>query len=90
MSDRLFYPLIALVIVAIVALAAVWPQGDGARSPGPFGHTPTQQTAAARNAIVREQARAAAEAAAAAESARKADEAAAQATAAAAAGQLRR
>ena len=36
------------------ALAAVWPQGLGARSPGPFGHTPVQQTAQAKAAMQRE------------------------------------
>jgi Flp pilus assembly protein TadB len=45
--DSFFYPVAALVVVALIALAMVYPQGEGARSPGPFGHTPTQQTAAA-------------------------------------------
>ena len=40
--------------LALVALAAVWPQGLGARSPGPFGHTPVQQTAQAKAAMQRE------------------------------------
>lgn len=34
--DRVFYPLAALAAVAILALALVWPQGQGAASPGPF------------------------------------------------------
>lgn len=38
MSDRLFYPLAALVAVAMIALGLMWPQGFGARSPAPFGH----------------------------------------------------
>lgn len=38
MSDRLFYPVAAFVAVAMVALGLVWPQGFGARSPGPLGH----------------------------------------------------
>lgn len=38
MSDRLFYPLAVLVAVVLTALALVWPQGQGARSPKPFGH----------------------------------------------------
>jgi hypothetical protein len=42
--DRLFYPLAALVVAGLIALAMVYPQGEGARSPGPFGHPPTQQT----------------------------------------------
>ncbi len=54
MSDRLFFPLAAALALAMVALAAVWPQGLGARSPGPFGHTPVQQTAKAQAAMKRE------------------------------------
>jgi len=77
MTDRVFYPLMILTLAAVVALAAVWPQGDGARSPGPFGHAPTQQTAAARAAQAREAARIEAENARKAEAQRKADEAAA-------------
>jgi hypothetical protein len=38
MSDRLFFSLAALLAVAMILLAAVWPQGLGARSPGAFGH----------------------------------------------------
>jgi hypothetical protein len=38
MDDRLFYPLLALAIAAMVALALVWPQGLGRPSPAPFGH----------------------------------------------------
>jgi hypothetical protein len=45
--DRIFYPLAALVAAALITLAMIYPQGEGARSPGTFGHTPTQQTAAA-------------------------------------------
>jgi hypothetical protein len=45
--DRLFYPLAMLAALALIALAMVYPQADGARSWGRFGHTPTQQTAAA-------------------------------------------
>jgi hypothetical protein len=44
MLDRLYMPLLALAAIAIIALAMVWPQGLGDRSPGPFGHTPVQQT----------------------------------------------
>lgn len=46
MPDRLLFPLMGLVAVLMIALALVWPQGLGARSPGPFGHTPVQQTQA--------------------------------------------
>ena len=34
--DRVFYPLAVLVAAGIVALALVWPQGQGSPSPGPF------------------------------------------------------
>lgn len=42
MSDRIFFSLAALAAILMIALAAVWPQGLGARSPGPFGHTVAQ------------------------------------------------
>ena len=54
MSNRLFFPLIAVLALALVALAAVWPQGLGARSPGSFGHTPIQQTAQMQAAMKRQ------------------------------------
>ena len=38
MRDRIFLPLCVLAAIAMVALALVWPQGMGARSPEPFGH----------------------------------------------------
>ena len=38
MRDRFFFPLIALLALAMIALAMVWPQGLGAPSPAPFGH----------------------------------------------------
>jgi hypothetical protein len=44
MPDRVFMPLCALIALAMVAFSFVWPQGYGARSPGPFGSTPIQQT----------------------------------------------
>jgi len=34
--DRFFYPLAALVIAGLIALALVYPQGEGLPSPGPF------------------------------------------------------
>jgi hypothetical protein len=34
--DRVFYPLAILVVAGLVALAMVWPQGQGAPSPAPF------------------------------------------------------
>ena len=36
MRDRFFYPLMALIGAAMVALALVWPQGLGTPSPEPF------------------------------------------------------
>ncbi len=44
MSDRVFFTLCALAAAALIALALVWPQGLGARSPGLFG-APLQQPA---------------------------------------------
>jgi hypothetical protein len=38
LSDRWFFGGLLAVAVLMIALAAVWPQGIGARSPGPFGH----------------------------------------------------
>ena len=38
MSDGIALTLIALVCAGLIALALVWPQGQGARSPAPFGH----------------------------------------------------
>ncbi|HEX7758231.1 MAG TPA: hypothetical protein VF459_01930 [Caulobacteraceae bacterium] len=37
MRDQIALPLLALVAVALIALALVWPQGQGTRSPPPFG-----------------------------------------------------
>ena len=44
MLDRLTLPLIVAAAVAVILLAMQWPQGYGARSIAPFGHTPVQQT----------------------------------------------
>ena len=41
LPDRLFYPLIFASALALIALAMVWPQGQGALSPPPFGHPVT-------------------------------------------------
>ena len=41
MSDRVFFSLTALAVVAMVTLALIAPQGDGRRSPAPFGHETT-------------------------------------------------
>ena len=53
MSDRVFFSLAGLLAVLLIALAAVAPQGLGARSPGPFGHPPVQaaKTQAERDAL---------------------------------------
>ena len=47
MSDRLFFSLMALIALALIGLALVWPQGLGARSPGPF-EQPLAQPAPAK------------------------------------------
>jgi hypothetical protein len=54
MLDRLYMPILVLAAAAAVALAAVWPQGYGDRSPGPFGSTPFQRTPAMQAAMRRE------------------------------------
>jgi hypothetical protein len=64
--DRIFYPLAALVAAGLIALAVVYPQGQGDRSPGLFGHPPELQAEAAiallrHNAKVEADARKAAE-----------------------------
>jgi hypothetical protein len=56
MLDRFYLPFLALASIAAIALALVWPQGQGARSPEPFGHAPELQQAAARAAMQRENA----------------------------------
>ena len=38
MSDGIALSAIALIAAGLVALALVWPQGQGAASPPPFGH----------------------------------------------------
>ena len=54
MFDRLYMPLLGLAALAAIALSLVWPQGLGARSPAPFGHTPEQQKPAVQAAMRRE------------------------------------
>ncbi|WP_366501589.1 hypothetical protein [Phenylobacterium sp.] len=54
MLDRFYLPLLALAAIAAVALALVWPQGLGDRSPGPFGQTPVQRTPEMQAAMKRE------------------------------------
>jgi hypothetical protein len=38
MPDSLALSAVAVVAAGLIALAMVWPQGQGARSPAPFGH----------------------------------------------------
>ena len=54
MLDRLYLPVLALAAIAAVALAMMWPQGLGARSPAPFGSLPVQQTPQMQAAMQRE------------------------------------
>lgn len=53
MPDRVLLPLMGVAALLMIALATVWPQGLGARSPAPFGHQPVQQTAEAKAAKAR-------------------------------------
>ena len=54
MLDRFYMPLLALAAAGAIALAMVWPQGLGDRSPAPFGHQPVQRTAKMQAAMRRE------------------------------------
>ena len=54
MLDRLYMPLLGAAAVAAVALALVWPQGLGDRSPAPFGRPPVQRSAEMQAAMRRE------------------------------------
>ncbi|WP_297506980.1 hypothetical protein [uncultured Caulobacter sp.] len=47
-------PLMGLIAAALIALSLVWPQGQGDRSWGPFGHMPVQQTPEMKAKIQRE------------------------------------
>jgi len=47
MSDRVFFAVVALLALALVGVALVWPQGQGARSPEPFSE-PLAQPAPAK------------------------------------------
>jgi hypothetical protein len=38
LPDRVFYPLVLVAFAMLIALALVWPQGQGTPSPAPFGH----------------------------------------------------
>jgi hypothetical protein len=54
MLDRLYLPFLALLAIAAVAFAYVYPQGYGDRSPAPFGYEPIQRTPAMQAAMERE------------------------------------
>ena len=54
MFDRFYLGLLAIGAVAAVALALVWPQGLGDRSPEPFGHEPVLRTAEMQAKMKRE------------------------------------
>ena len=54
MFDRFYLPLLALGALAAVALALVWPQGLGDRSPAPFGQEPVLRSAQMQAAMRRE------------------------------------
>ena len=53
MSDRVFFTSAGVAAAVLIALALVWPQGLGDRSPRPFGHFPTQRTPEAMAAMKR-------------------------------------
>lgn len=38
MGNKLFYSLMGVLTLGMIALALAWPQGLGSRSPAPFGH----------------------------------------------------
>jgi len=54
MNDRVLLSIMAALAVVLISFAAIWPQGYGARSPGPFGHVPIQQTPEMKAAMARE------------------------------------
>ena len=54
MLDRFYLAVLSLAAMAAIALAMVWPQGLGDRSPGPFGHAPIQRSPQMQAAMRRE------------------------------------
>ena len=50
MNDASFFGLSAAAAIALIALALVFPQGEGARSPKPFGHATAADRAAYKKA----------------------------------------
>jgi hypothetical protein len=55
MPDSVVLSLTALLAAGLIALALVWPQGQGALSPRPFGHplAPIEAPAAGKLATLR-------------------------------------
>ncbi len=53
MLDRFYMPFLALAALAVIALASVWPQGLGDRSPPPFGHEPKMRDPGMQAALQR-------------------------------------
>ena len=49
--DRFFFPLAMLIGAGLIALGLVYPQGQGARSPGRFGRQPVLQSPAVQAAM---------------------------------------
>ena len=45
MNDRVFFLLMGIIAAGAICFALVWPQGLGARSPGPFGGPTAASTA---------------------------------------------
>lgn len=52
--DRLYLPALALIAAGAIALASVYPQGYGDRSPKPFGFMPIQRTPQMQEKMKRE------------------------------------
>ena len=51
MSDRVFFSIMGALAAGAIALAAVWPQGLGARSPGPFAEPLAQPAPASPSQV---------------------------------------
>ena len=54
MLDRFYLAVLSLAALAAIALAMVWPQGLGDRSPGPFGQAAIQRSPQMQAAMRRE------------------------------------
>ena len=55
MPDSVILSLTALLAAGLIALALVWPQGQGALSPRPFGHplAPIEASSSGKSAALR-------------------------------------